>query len=216
MKKAGLTIFLVLLLDQVLKIWVKTSMYQGENIPIFGDWFIIHFIENPGMAFGLELGGSAGKLILSLFRIVAVGFIGYVLYGFIKKKYPSGLIIFGSMILAGAVGNIIDSAVYGLIFSDSTLYTKEVATFMPEEGGYAPFLYGNVVDMLYFPLFDFVWPEWVPWLGGDRFEFFKPIFNIADAAISVGIVAILIFQKRYFKEETPEIEVETPAAEVTE
>jgi len=163
---------------------------------VLGDFFQFHFIENPGMAFGIELGGDTGKLVLSVFRIIAVFAISYVLYGFIKKKYPNGLIIFGSLILAGAIGNILDSAFYGLIFTDSVLYGSP-AIYNPAEG-YAGFLHGNVVDMLHFPLFSFNWPEWIPLIGGDRFEFFKPIFNIADTAISTGIIAILVFQKRYF------------------
>jgi signal peptidase II len=205
LKKAFLTVFLILLADQALKIWVKLSMFQGESINVFGDWFILHFIENPGMAFGLEFGGEIGKLILSVFRIVAIGVIAYVLFGFIKKKYPTGLIIFGSMILAGAIGNILDSAFYGLLFTDSIVYSTLVAQYNPAEG-YASFLHGNVVDMLYFPLFDFTWPEWVPYVGGQNFEFFKPIFNIADTAISTGIIAILVFQNRYFKK-PEEVEV---------
>jgi len=196
LKKAFLTVFLVLLFDQALKIWVKLNMFQGETFSVLGDFFQFHFIENPGMAFGIELGGDTGKLVLSVFRIIAVFAISYVLYGFIKKKYPNGLIIFGSLILAGAIGNILDSAFYGLIFTDSVLYGSP-AIYNPAEG-YAGFLHGNVVDMLHFPLFSFNWPEWIPLIGGDRFEFFKPIFNIADTAISTGIIAILVFQKRYF------------------
>ncbi len=209
MKKAAFTVFIILFLDQALKIWVKLHMYQGESIHVFGDWFILHFIENPGMAFGLEFGGSIGKLVLSVFRIGAIGVIAVVLYKFIKQKYSTGLIICGSMILAGAIGNIIDSALYGLIFTDSPLYTSIIAEYMPSKG-YAGFLHGNVVDMLYFPLFEFTWPEWVPVVGGNNFQFFKPIFNIADTAISTGIISILVFQKRFFAEpKNASIEIES-------
>jgi len=197
LKKATLTVFLVLFFDQALKIWVKLNMYQGEDFGILGNFFEFYFIENPGMAFGIELGGDTGKLILSVFRIVAIVVIAYVLHGFIKKKYPNGLIIFGSLILAGAIGNIIDSALYGLIFTESGMTEGGVAIYDPANG-YAKFLHGNVVDMLHFPLFEFNWPDWMPFVGGNRFEFFKPIFNIADTAISTGIIAILVFQKRYF------------------
>lgn len=173
-------------------------MLYDESISVFGDWFYIHFIENPGMAFGLEFGGDWGKLSLSLFRIVAIAMIAIFLFKLIKKKAPTGLIISISLILAGAVGNIIDSAIYGLIFSESSYF--ETASFFPAEGGYGTFLHGKVVDMLYFPLFDGRFPEWLPFWGGDHFLFFRPIFNIADSAISVGVGIILLNQKRFFKE----------------
>jgi len=173
-------------------------MWQGEQFPVFHDWFYIHFLENPGMAFGLEFGGEWGKLALSLFRILAVVIIGRYLWQFIKADFHKGFIICASMVMAGAMGNIIDSAVYGLIFSESAPIPGFYATLFPEDGGYAPFLMGKVVDMLYFPLFSFYWPEWVPFIGGDRFEFFRPVFNIADSAISVGLALIIIFQKRFF------------------
>ncbi len=198
MKKSLITFFLVLLIDQVVKIWVKTQMLYDESISVFGDWFYIHFIENPGMAFGLEFGGDWGKLALSLFRIVAISMIAIFLAKLIKKKAPTGLIISISLILAGAVGNIIDSAIYGLIFSESSYF--ETATMFPAEGGYGTFLHGKVVDMLYFPLIEGRFPEWLPFWGGDHFLFFRPIFNIADSAISVGVGIILLNQKRFFKE----------------
>ncbi len=174
-------------------------MYLDESIPVFGDWFFIHFIENPGMAFGLEFGGVAGKLFLSIFRLVAIGFIAYYLRNLIRDKANRGLIFSVSLVLAGAAGNMIDSAFYGLIFSESPRFTPELATMFPADGGYAGFLRGKVVDMFYFPIIDGTWPSWVPFLGGDRFQFFRPVFNVADSAISVGMGLILINQKRFFK-----------------
>jgi len=197
-KLAIITVVSILLVDQISKIWVKTQMYLDESIPVFGDWFFIHFIENPGMAFGVEFGGEMGKLLLSLFRIVAIVFIAFYIRNLIKQKAPKGLIFSIALVLAGATGNIIDSAFYGLIFSESPPYLPEVATIFPESGGYASFLHGKVVDMLYFPLIDSHWPEWVPWIGGDRFQFFRPVFNIADSSITVGMALILINQKKYF------------------
>lgn len=181
--KPLLLIFLVLLADQVLKIWIKTNMFLGQEFKILGDWFIIHFTENNGMAFGLEFGGEFGKLALSLFRVVAVAGIGYGLHYMIKCKYHRGLILNVALIFAGALGNIIDSVFYGVIFKYETLF------------------HGRVVDMLYFPILKGVFPSWLPIWGGEPFEFFRPVFNIADTAISVGVIMILIFQKRYFKEE---------------
>lgn len=197
MKKALITIVLILVIDQASKIWVKTQMLYDESISVFGHWFYIHFIENPGMAFGLEFGGDWGKLFLSLFRVVAVILIGFYLRGIIRKKVSAGLIISISLILAGALGNIIDSLFYGLIFSESTYFTA--AELLPDGGGYGRFLYGKVVDMLYFPLFEGNFPDWVPYWGGDHFLFFRPIFNIADSSITVGVFLILLNQKRFFK-----------------
>lgn len=173
-------------------------MLYDESIKVAGDWFFIHFIENPGMAFGLEFGGDWGKLALSLFRIGAIIMIGIFLYKLIKKNAPSGLIISIALILAGAFGNIIDSAFYGIIFSESSYF--ETASMFPTEGGYASFLHGKVVDMLYFPLFDGHFPDWLPIWGGEYFQFFRPIFNIADSAISIGVFIILLNQKRFFKQ----------------
>ncbi len=187
---------LVLLLDQFSKILVKTNMKLGESISVFSDWFVIHFTENPGMAFGMEFAGEHGKIILSLFRIAAVIFIFWYLYRLIQKKAKKMLIVCISLILAGAIGNIIDSAFYGLTFSKSSFYS--VAEFLPEEGGYAPFLHGNVVDMLRFWLIDTTLPEWFPVRGGQRFIFFKPIFNIADAAITTGALILIFFHKKLF------------------
>lgn len=195
MKKAAIIVFLVLLADQILKIWVKTNMVLGQEYR-FADWAIIHFTENPGMAFGMELGGSYGKLILTLFRIVVVAGIIYWLRILIKEKTETIGIVAVSLILAGAIGNIIDSIFYGVIFSESY---GQVATFLPPGGGYAGWFHGRVVDMFYFPLFRGYLPEWVPFWGGDYFIFFRPIFNIADTAISVGVGLLLLFQKTVFK-----------------
>lgn len=199
MKKAALIIFLVLLADQILKIYIKTHFLLGEEIHVIGDWFIIHFTENPGMAFGYELGFSWGKLALSLFRIAAIIALGFYINHIVKRKSPTGFVISISLIMAGAIGNMIDSAFYGMMFSESMFH--EVAVAFPYDGGYASFLHGKVVDMFYFPLFSFTWPEWMPWLGGQFFTFFQPVFNIADSAITIGVASILIFQKRFFKTE---------------
>jgi signal peptidase II len=190
-------IFLVLFLDQWLKIWVKLNMALGENFNLLGQsWAQIYFTENKGMAFGMELGGSYGKVILSLFRIIAVFFIGYYLYNLVKKEANKGLIASISLILAGAMGNIFDSMFYGLIFSESGFHSP--AVFMPVDGGYESFLHGRVVDMLHFPMVDTKYPSWFPFLGGEPLQFFRFIFNIADAAISVGVALLVIFYKRFF------------------
>jgi signal peptidase II len=180
-------------------------MRLGEEFSVIGDWFIIHFTENPGMAFGMQFGGDFGKLALSIFRIIAVLGIGYYIYKLCKEKAPQGLIISFSLIFAGALGNIIDSAFYGLIFSESYYQT---ATFLPAEGGYAPFLYGKVVDMLYFPLISGTFPNWFPIWGGDEFLFFRPVFNVADVSISVGVGLIILFQRKFFMEEETSVENE--------
>lgn len=165
---------------------------------MFGqDWARIHFVENKGMAFGLEMGGAAGKYALSIFRILMVGLLGYIIKGLVEAKESKWLIVCFSLIIAGAIGNIIDSMVYGLIFSASSFHGP-VAQFMPEAGGYAPFLQGKVVDMFHFPMVTTTWPEWVPKWGGSSLEFFRPVFNVADAAISVGVIAILLFHRRFF------------------
>ena len=196
---ALLIIIFILVADQVFKIWIKTHMTMGQTIPVMGNWFLIRFIENPGMAFGIDMPGRFGKPALTIFRMLAVAAIGWYLNTLVNKKVPIGLIICVSLILAGAAGNIIDSAFYGLIFSESTYST--VAKIFPEGGGYASFLYGRVVDMLYFPVIDTHYPHWIPWLGGKEFVFFRPIFNIADSSISTGVVIVLIFQKQFFQHE---------------
>jgi len=183
-------IFLILLLDQIIKIWVKTHFVLGEEVRI-ADWFRIRFIENPGMAMGIEV---FGKLFLTIFRIVASVAIAYYIYLLIKNKFKFGYILLVSMIFAGAVGNIFDSIFYGVIFSEST--PMHIATLFPPEGGYSSWLHGEVVDMFYFPLFNFNWPSWMPWIGGSEFEFFRYIFNLADASISVGIIVLLLFFRK--------------------
>ncbi len=171
-------------------------MEQGEEFLIFGqNWARIHFVENEGMAFGLSLGGSYGKLILSVFRIVAVSFLFFLLYKMIKASENKSVIVAFSLILAGALGNIIDSAFYGMLFSYSP-YHGGVATFLPEGGGYAPFLMGKVVDMLYFPFFTTHFPDWFPFWAGEEFEFFRPVFNVADSSIFCGICIFFIFYKK--------------------
>ena len=170
-------------------------MYLGQEYRI-ADWFIIHFTENPGMAFGMELGGNYGKLILTLFRIIVVGGIFYWLRGMVKENAKPVAITAVSLVLAGAIGNIIDSVFYGVVFNESY---GQLATFMPEEGGYAGWFHGRVVDMLYFPIYKGYLPDWIPFWGGDYFVFFRPIFNIADTAISVGVGLLLLFQKTIFK-----------------
>ncbi len=197
-KKSVALIVVLLILDQVIKIWIKTHMMLGEEFSVFGDWFLIHFIENNGMAFGMELEGEWGKIILSLFRIVAVCGIGWYLYDISTKKAPLGLVISIALIFSGAMGNIIDSAFYGLIFNDSYY---QVSTFMPETGGYASFLHGKVVDMLYFPLLEGRFPDWLPMWGGEHYIFFRPVFNIADSYITIGVTFILLFQRKYFMKE---------------
>ena len=199
-QRSILIIFLILLADQVLKIIIKTNMFLYQDIHVSGNWFIIKFIENDGMAFGYDIPGAYGKPILSIFRILAVIGIGFYLRHLIKIKSHKGLLIAVSVILAGAIGNIIDSLFYGMIFTESTPYAK--AVMFPPEGGYSGFLYGKVVDMFYFPLISGYYPSWVPFVGGQSFEFFRPVFNIADSSITMGVFVILIFQKRFFKEET--------------
>ncbi len=197
-----LIIILVLILDQWLKVWVKLNMPYSSTIDILGlAWAKLHFVENNGMAFGISYGGVVGKLILSTFRIGMVGVLIYILRSLIKNKEPIGLLIAFSLIIAGAMGNIIDSMFYGLIFSESFVHSGTLAEFMPESGGYAPFLQGRVVDMFSFPLFSGRYPDWIPYLGGDNFTFFSFIFNVADAAISVGVASILLFHRKFFKQE---------------
>ena len=191
--RSSLLIAFVLILDQVLKVWIKTNMMIGQEIQFF-DWFIIHFTENKGMAFGIEFGGNLGKYILSIFRIIAIVAISIYWLKLTKTQVKKGVIYSISLILAGAIGNMIDSAFYGMIFSESF---GQIATVF--EGGYSSFLQGKVVDMFYFPLINGHFPNWFPFVGGNHFIFFRPIFNIADAAISTGVINILTFHRSFFK-----------------
>ncbi|MGC4037506.1 MAG: lipoprotein signal peptidase [Chitinophagaceae bacterium] len=188
----------VIILDQALKIWIKTSFPFGLVKNVMGfKWFQLYFIENPGMAWGWKLGGDWGKIILTLFRLAAVIFGTWYLSRIVKQQYHKGFIVCAALIYAGALGNLLDSMFYGLLFSSSDYST--VATMFPHGGGYASFLHGEVVDMLYFPLIDSKFPTWFPVWGGERFVFFSPIFNVADASISIGVITLLIFQKKFFK-----------------
>ena len=194
MRKIFLTAFILVLIDQILKIWIKTHFILGEEFQIF-DWFIIHFTENNGMAFGLEFGGYLGKTLLTLFRIIIVGIgIKYII-NFAKTKPTNGVLIALGLIIGGAIGNIIDSSFYGIIFNESY---NNAAQFLPETGGYSSLLHGKVVDMLYFPLLNSHYPDWLPIWGGEHFIFFRPVFNIADAGISVGGFMILLFYRSVF------------------
>ena len=184
---AALIVVAILLIDQAIKIWVKTSMTLHESIHVF-DWFYITFIENNGMAFGMQLGS---KIILSLFRMAAIVALTYYIWLEVKRKARTGFVVCLAMVLAGAAGNLIDCLFYGLIFNESSPYY--VSYFVPFGTGYAPLLLGKVVDMFYFPLFEMDWPMWMPFVGGNHFIFFSPVFNFADASISVSVVLILLF-----------------------
>ena len=191
---AVLIITAILLIDQVIKIWVKTNMTLHEQIEIFS-WFKIVFIENNGMAYGMEIGS---KLVLSIFRIVAISLLGYYIYGQVKKKARWGYLVCLSMVMAGAIGNLLDSMFYGLVFNASSEYYTSY--WVPFGNGYAPFLMGKVVDMFYFPLIVTTCPDWVPFVGGNPYVFFSPIFNFADASISVGVVLLLLFYRKEISE----------------
>lgn len=202
-RNVALIIFLVVLADQALKVYIKTHFYLNDFHSVLGNWFRLYFVENEGMAYGWKFGGGAGKIMLTLFRLFAVIFGVFYLRSIIKRKYHTGFIFCAALIFAGALGNLIDSMFYGMIFEDS--FPGHLAQMFPKHG-YAGFLHGKVVDMLYFPIIrDAHFPQWVPVFGGDEFEFFRPIFNLADASISTGVISILVFQKRFFKpDSTPQ------------
>lgn len=197
LKKSLILVFIILCLDQVLKIWIKTHMTLGQELVIAHNWFILHFTENNGMAYGIQFSGNYGKLFLSLFRIAAVGLLSWYIYKLTRRETHFGVIFSFSLILAGAIGNILDSAFYGLIFTESTFF--DVAKLVPPGSGYASFLHGKVVDMLYFPIIEGQYPKWVPWLGGQMFAFFRPVFNLSDASITSGVIYLLVFQRSFFK-----------------
>lgn len=199
--KAALIIGSIILIDQITKFWVKSNMMLSQEY-VIADWFRIHFVENPGMAFGMMLPGVWGKLFLSVFRLFAVTGGVWYLRKIILEKAHWGFVTAASMVLAGAIGNMIDGTFYGVIFSDSHY---QVAQLFPAEGGYSGWMQGLVVDMFWFPLFHGFWPEWVPFVGGDYFEFFRFIFNIADASITIGVIIILFFQGIFFKDNPAEV-----------
>lgn len=194
-------ILLILAVDQALKFYIKTHFYIGHEVKVLGmSWFRLHFVENEGMAWGWKMGGDYGKVALTLFRLAAVIAGVYIIRDFIRKNYNPGFIYCSALIFAGALGNLIDSMFYGLIFSDSDAYLQNVAKLLTRGGGYAGFLHGKVVDMFYFPMVTNThYPSWFPFWNGEDFEFFRPVFNIADASISIGVITILLFQNRFFK-----------------
>ncbi len=198
-KKVILLIAIIIFIDQAIKFYIKLNYFIGEEHLLLGSWARLHFVENEGMAWGLKFGGDFGKIILTLFRLAAVIWGSFLIKGFIEKKYHNGFIICAALIYAGAVGNLIDSLFYGMIFQQSVPFTTHVAVFLPETGGYAPFLHGKVVDMFYFPIIrDAHFPSWFPIWGGEAFEFFRPVFNFADAAISSGVISLFVFQSKFF------------------
>ncbi len=193
-RNAIFIILFIIIIDQWVKFYIKTHFYYGEEVNVLGTWFKLHFIENEGMAFGMKLNEApTGKLILTLFRLVAVVFGFFLLKRLVNKQYSKGAIICGALILAGALGNLIDSIFYGMIFTESSFH---VAKLVPWGQGYGKLFHGRVVDMLYFPLVDTTLPTWVPLMGGKNFVFFEPVFNIADAAISTGVLVLVFFQKK--------------------
>lgn len=199
-----LLIALIILGDQALKLYIKLNYYAGEEHLVLGQWFRLHFVENEGMAWGWKFGGDFGKIALTLFRLVAVIWGTFLIKGFIQKNYHKGFIICASLIYAGALGNLIDSMFYGILFDASDPFVQNVAGFAQLGKGYAGFLHGKVVDMLYFPIIrDAHYPSWFPFWAGEPFEFFRPVFNIADASISIGVITILIFQNAFFDKEAP-------------
>lgn len=209
LRSAILIIAAIIIADQALKIWIKTSFPLGHVTNVMGlEWFQLYFIENPGMAWGMELGGDWGKMALTLFRLIAVIVGSWYLGKIVKQRYTTGFIVCASMIYAGALGNLIDSMFYGMIFDRGMIYNAATQSYPHYSGvaqfssdGYQTFLHGNVVDMLYFPIIHSSFPAWIPFVGGQDFEFFSPIFNIADASISIGVITLLLFQKRFVRRE---------------
>lgn len=206
-KQVILLIAAIIIADQALKFYIKLNYFQGEEHRILGDWFRLHFVENEGMAWGWKFGGGFGKIALTLFRLVAVIWGSFLLKDFIKKQYHKGFIVCAALIYAGALGNLIDSLFYGLIFDNSIPYVPEsIAKLFPPSGGYAGLFHGRVVDMLYFPIIQNAhYPAWFPFVGGDEFVFFRPVFNLADASISTGVIVLLLFQNKLMqKKEQPQ------------
>jgi signal peptidase II len=225
-RQVVLLIGLIILVDQTLKIWIKTNYPEGPVMHVMGiSWFRLHFIENPGMAWGWKFGNETGKMILTLFRLAAVIFGTWYLGRIVKQRYKRGFIICASLIYAGALGNLLDSMFYGMIFDKGLHYDAAINDYVRYAGvahlgtpGYSSFLHGSVVDMLYFPMVHGYFPKWMPFVGGDYFEFFSPIFNIADASISVGVITLLLFQKRFFRkhqqvENHPTVETATEVSD---
>lgn len=205
-RNLALIVALVVIADQALKIYIKTTLPLNTSREMLGESFQLYFVENPGMAYGWKFGGEWGKVALTVFRLIAVVFGTWYLGSIIKKKYHKGFIIMAGLVYAGAIGNLIDSCFYGMIFDKGMLYNAALNDYVNYEGlasfsstGYASFLHGNVVDMFYFPVIRGTFPDWFPVWGGEPFEFFRPIFNIADAAITTGVLSILVFQRIYFK-----------------
>ncbi|MBK6634049.1 MAG: lipoprotein signal peptidase [Chitinophagaceae bacterium] len=201
-------ILLIIIADQALKIWIKTNFHLNESHQVIGSGFQLYFVENPGMAYGWKFGGEWGKMALTIFRMIAVIFGTWYLRKIIMEKQHRGFIFCASLVYAGALGNLIDSSIYGLIFDKGMTVSPVINDYVGYNGlatfstkGYASFLHGNVVDMLYFPVIKGQFPSWLPLWGGDHFEFFRPIFNIADASITTGVISILVFQKRFFKQQ---------------
>jgi signal peptidase II len=211
LKKPLILAFLILVIDQFIKIYIKTHFYLGREVHVAGNWFILHFTENNGMAYGMEFGGQYGKLFLTTFRILAIGVIFWYLLMIIKKKEDKLFTTCIALIFAGALGNIIDSVFYGVFFSESNGYI-DGATFLPVGGGYSTLLHGKVVDMFYFPIIEGHFPEWFPFWGTEKFVFFQPVFNFADASISIGVAIIILYQKRFFGKKQITEEQENPTA----
>ena len=195
MKKVISTALSLVIADQILKFWIKTNMFLGQEFKIF-DWFIIHFTENNGMAFGLEFGGDTGKIILSLFRIVVVLWGIYYVNELSKRALPNGVLVSLGLVIGGAIGNIIDGVFYGVLFNDSY---NQIAEFLPATGGYESLLKGRVVDMFYFPIINTHLPDWFPFFANKHFIFFRPVFNLADAGISVGMILLILFYRKHFR-----------------